>query len=322
MTAVIVMSSVAAGFVPGTSRAQDPQYPSKVVRITVPQAPGGAVDLIARMVAEELRRSWNQPVIVENRAGAGGNLAATFVARSPADGYNLLVIALTTYMNALFSSDLPYVPMKDFAPIAQFIDVPFVLIANPKAPYNTVGELVAFAKRNPGKINFASFGTAQSGHLAGELFKMTAGVDITHIPYKGGAAAQPAVMSGEVDVMFDPSALSLIRGGKVKAIAVTTLKRSSLLPGVPTIAESGYPGFNVSTWTGLAAPTGTPRPIIERINREVVRAFADGGSVRDRMLNTFGQEPVGGTPEQFEATIADSMKVWGEVVRRTGVKPD
>ena len=127
---------------------------------------------------------------------------------------------------------------------------------------------------------------------------------------------------GEVDVMFDPSALSLIRGGKVKAIAVTTLKRSSLLPGVPTIAESGYPGFNVSTWTGLAAPTGTPRPIIERINREVVRAFADGGSVRDRMINTFGQEPVGGTPEQFEATIADSMKVWGEVVRRTGVKPD
>ena len=296
-------------------------YPSKAVRIIVPQAPGGAVDLVTRMVAEEMRRAWSQPVIVENRAGAGGNLAAGFVAKAPTDGYTLLVVALTVYLNSIFVADLPYNPIRDFAPIAQFIDVPFVLLANPRVPYNTVAELVAYAKRNPGKINVGSFGTAQSGHLAAELFKLTAGVDIAHIPYKGGAQAQPALMTGEIDIMFDPSGLSLVRSGKLKAIAVTTTRRSGLLPQIPTIAESGYPGFNVSTWTGLAAPIGTPRAIIEKISRETTRAFAEP-NVRERMIKTYGQEPVGGTPEQFDANIRDSMKVWADVVKRTGVKPE
>jgi len=297
------------------------EYPFKPVRIIVPQAPGGAVDLITRMVADQFRRAWNQPVIVENRPGAGGSLAAGFVAKAPKDGYTLLVVALTVYMTSIFVEDLPYSPVRDFAPIAQFIDVPFVLVANPRVPYNTVAELVSHAKRNPGKINVGSFGTAQSGHLAAELFKLTTEIDITHIPYKGGARAQPALMTGEIDIMFDPSALSLIRAGKLKPIAVTTMKRSGLLPDVPTIAESGYPGFNVSTWTGLAAPTGTSRQIIEKISHETSRAFAEA-SVRDRMINTFGQEPVGGTPAQFNTAIRESMKVWADVVRRTGVKPE
>lgn len=322
IAAAFAAAQILCSVVPRTAFAQESgEFPFKPVRIIVPQAPGGAVDLVTRMVAEEMRRSWNQPIIVENRAGAGGNLAAGFVAKAPTDGYTLLVIALTTYLNAIFVADLPYNPLRDFSPIAQFIDVPFVLLANPRVSYGSVAELVAYAKRNPGKINVGSFGTAQSGHLAAELFKLTAGVDITHIPYKGGAQAQPALMSGEIDIMFDPSALSLVRSGKLKAIAVTTAKRSGLLPDVPTIAESGYPGFNVSTWTGLAAPVGTSRAIIERINRETNRAFAQD-SVRQRMINSFGQEPVGGPPEQFDAAIRDSVRVWTDVVKRTGVKPE
>ena len=318
----ITLALLSLGMSSSRALAQDAgDFPSKPVRVIVPQAPGGAVDVITRMVAEEMRRAWNQPVIVENRAGAGGNLAAGFVAKAPTDGYTLLVVALTVYLNSIFVVDLPYNPLRDFAPIAQFIDVPFVLVANPQVPYNTVAELVAYAKRNPGKINVGSFGTAQSGHLAAELFKLTAGVDIAHIPYKGGAQAQPALMTGEIDIMFDPSGLSLVRSGKLKAIAVTTTRRSGLLPQVPTIAESGYPGFNVSTWTGLAAPVGTPRTIIEKISRETTRAFAET-SVRDRMIKTYGQEPVGGTPEQFDSNIRESMKVWADVVKRTGVKPE
>lgn len=319
---VILLTALTIAMFSNRAIAQEAgDYPSKPVRVIVPQAPGGAVDVITRMVAEEMRRAWNQPVIVENRAGAGGNLAAGFVAKAPTDGYTLLVVALTVYLNSIFVADLPYNPMRDFAPIAQFINVPFVLLANPRVPYNTVAELVTYAKRNPGKINVGSFGTAQSGHLAAELFKLTAGVDIAHIPYKGGAQAQPALMTGEIDIMFDPSGLSLVRSGKLKAIAVTTTRRSGLLPEVPTIAESGYPGFNVSTWTGLAAPIGTSRTIIEKISRETTRALAEP-TVRERMIKTYGQEPVGGTPEQFDANIRDSMKVWADVVKRTGVKPE
>ena len=296
-------------------------FPNKAVRIIVAQAPGAGVDTITRMVAEEMRRTWKQPVLVENRAGAGGSIGAGFVAKAPKDGHTLLVVSLTIYLNSILDADLPYNPIRDFAPIVQFIDVPFALVANLRVPYNTVAELVSYAKRNPGKINIGSFGTAQSNHIAAELFKFTVGADLTHIPYKGGALADVALMTGEIDVMFQPGALSLIRSGKLKAIAVTTAKRSGLLPEVPTIAESGYPGFNVSTWTGLAAPLGTPREVMAKISRETNRAFAEV-SVRQRMIDSFGQEPVGGTPEQFDSAIRVSMKIWADVVRRTGVKSE
>jgi tripartite-type tricarboxylate transporter receptor subunit TctC len=302
--------------------AQVSDYPSKPVRIVVPQAPGGAVDLITRFVGDGLRRAWNQPVVVENRPGAGGNLAVQAVAKSPGDGYNLLVIALTLHLSAHFAklSGGQYGPIGEFTPVVQFVDVPYVIIAKPNAPFGTVPELVAYAKANPGKLNYGSFGTAQGNHIASELFALTTGTKLTHIPYKGGAPSQLAVVSGEVDVMLDPSAQALINSGKVGAIAVTSSRRSNLLPKLPTVAESGYPGFHASTWTGIAAPAGTPREIVDRINREANRALFDV-VVREKMLTQFGQEPVGGTPERFETTIRESMTLWTDVIKRTGIRP-
>jgi tripartite-type tricarboxylate transporter receptor subunit TctC len=302
---------------------QGAEYPAKLVKIVVPQAAAGAVDLITRMVGEGLRNTWNQPVIVENRPGAGGNIAVVAVAKAPGDGYNLLVTALTLYLNARFASlsGTQYVPLNEMVSVIQLVDVPYVIIANPKTPFNTVSELVAFAKANPGKLNYGSFGTAQANHIAGALFGLTTATQLTHIPYKGGAPSQLAVMSGEVDIMFDPSAMALIHSGKVKAIAVTSARRSALLPKVPTVAEAGYTGFNASTWTGIAAPAGTPKAIVERIYRDANRVLADA-AVREKMVNQFGQEPVGGTPERFEATVADSVRLWTDVIKRTGIKPD
>jgi tripartite-type tricarboxylate transporter receptor subunit TctC len=240
------------------SPAADAQaYPSKPIRFVVPYPPGGPLDTVARLLGAKVGESVGQPVVVDNKPGAGGNIGADIVAKSPADGYTILMGAVATHaINPTLYKSIPYDPIKDFAPITQVASTPNVLVVNPSVPANNVREFIAYAKANPGKLNFGSGSTGSAGHLAGELFKSMAGVDMAHIPYKGAAPAMQDLVAGQIQLMFDNLASSLgqVKAGKIKALAVTTAKKTPLAPELPTVAESGLPGFDISTWFGIFAP--------------------------------------------------------------------
>jgi tripartite-type tricarboxylate transporter receptor subunit TctC len=298
-------------------------YPNRTIRLVVPFPAAGTTDILARAVAQKLTEAFGQAVVVDNRPGAAGNIGSDLVAKSAPDGYTLLMGTVGTHaINPSLYSKMPYDHFKDFAPVVLVAGVPNILVVNPALPVNSVADLIKLAKDKPGQINFASSGSGTSIHLSGELFKTMAGVDMTHVPYKGSSPALVDLIGGQVQIMFDnlPSALPQIKAGKLRAIAVTSLKRAPVLPDVPTISESGLPGFEASSWFGVLAPAGTPAPIVARINAEVNK-WLQSADARERLLSQ-GAEAAGGTPEQFAHHIRAESEKWAKVVKASGAKVD
>ena len=309
------------GILPADAIAQS--YPSRPVRLVVPFPAGGTTDILARAMAEKLSGALGQQFVVDNRPGAGGNIGSDIVAKSQPDGYTLLMGTVGTHaINPSLYPKMPYDHVKDFVPVVLVAGVPNVLVVNPTVPAKTVAELIALAKEKPGTINFASSGNGTSIHLSGELFKLLAGVQIAHVPYKGSAPALTDLIGGQVQIMFDnlPSALPHIKGGKLRALAVTSSKRAPALPDLPTIAESGVAGFEASSWFGILAPAATPRDIVQRINAEANKAL-HAPDMREKLLAQ-GAEAVGNSPEFFADYIRTETVKWAKVVKDSGARVD
>jgi len=301
--------------------AAQSDYPNRPIRLMVTVPPGGAADFIARLVGGKFSEALGQPVLVENRGGAGGTIAAEAVAKASPDGYTLLQNSITTHgIGPHLYSKLPYDPVKDFAPVSGLALLPLVMAVNAELPFKNVDDVVAAA--NKGSLNFASSGNAGAPHMAAELFKSETGAPLIHVPYKGSGPAVADLVGGRVQIMFDaaPSLIAHIRGGKLRVLAAASAQRNRLLPEVPTFGELGYPKVAVSLWYGLLAPAGTPRPILDRLNREVGNALGTA-EVRDKLLAQ-GAEPMPGTPEAFGAFIQAEMAKWAPVVKQAGVKLD
>jgi tripartite-type tricarboxylate transporter receptor subunit TctC len=305
-------------------------WPTKPVRIVVPFAPGGTTDILARAIAPELSKAFGQSFVVENRAGAGGNVGADHVAKSAADGYTLLMGTVGTHgINKALYPNLPYNPVKDFAPITLVAGVPNVMVMNAdkaqKLGINSVADFIKYAKANPGKLNMASSGNGTSIHLAGELFKSMSGTYMVHFPYRGSSPALLDLIGGSMDVMFDnlPSAMPQIKAGKLKALAVTSGQRSAALPDAPTIEQAGgaqLKGYEASSWFGLLAPAGTPPDVVSRIQQEVAKSFAKP-EIKEKMLAQ-GAIPGGGAPADFAKQIDAEIIKWAQVVKASGAKVD
>ena len=312
---------------PGAAWSQS-AWPNKPVRIVVPFAPGGTTDILARALAPELSRAFGQPFVIENKPGAGGNVGADLVAKSPADGYTLLMGTVGTHgINQSLYPKMPFDPVKDFAPVTLVAGVPNVLVMNPAkaeaAKINSVADLIKYAKANPGKLNMASSGNGTSIHLSGELFKSMTGTFLLHFPYRGSGPALLDLIGGTMDLMFDnlPSAMPQIKAGKLKALGVTTAQRSAALPEVPTIAEAGpVKGFDASSWFGLLAPAGTPADVVNRLQQESAKALKTP-ALNERLLSQ-GAIPSGMTPAEFAAFIGAETKKWAGVVKQSGAKVD
>lgn len=313
---------------PTSVLAQGAWPTAKPVRIVVPFAPGGTTDILARVIAPELSKALGQSFVVDNRAGAGGNIGAEIVAKSPGDGYTLLMGTVGTHgINKALYAKLPYDPQKDFAPVTLVAGVPNVMVMNTQRAkalnINNVADFVRYAKANPGKLNMASSGNGTSIHLAGELFKSRNGIFMTHIPYRGSGPAMTDMLAGAMDVMFDnlPSAMPHIQSGGLKAFAVTSAVRSTALPDVPTVAEAGnLPGFEASSWFGLLAPAGTPADIVARIQQETAKALGSP-AVKERLLAQ-GAIPGGNTPAEFATMIQSEITKWAAVVKASGARVD
>src|SRR6266542_397454 len=321
----IAMALALAACIPSLAAAQVPAgaYPTHPVKLVVPFPPGGPLDVTGRAIAQKLTEAWGQSVVVDNRPGAGGNIGADLVAKSPADGYTILMGALSTHaVNPSLYTKMPYDAVKDFAPITLVAITPNVLVVNPSLPVHSVRELIAYAKANPNKLSFGSGSNGSAGHLAGELFKVDIGTDIVHIPFKGGAPAMQALLAGETQLMFDNLANSMpqVKAGKLRALAVTTEVRSKLVPELPTMAEAGLPGFDISTWFGLFAPAATSADIIAKWNAEVTKIL-NSPEMRER-LNAQGAEPAPTTPAQFAAFIATEIPKYARIVKASGAKVD
>jgi len=288
----------------------------------VPYAPGGPVDLSARLIAPRLQQSLGQPVIVENKPGAGGNIGADFVAKSAPDGYTLVMGAIATHaINPALYKNFPYDPVRDFRHIALLVQVPNVLVVNDDLPARSVAQLIHLLKEKPGKLDFASGSTGSTGHLAGELFKQLTGTDMIHIPYKGSAPAVSDLLAGRVALMFDnlASALPNIQAGKVRALAVTTLRRSSFLPDLPTLDESGLKGFDMTTWWGLMAPAQTPQPVVDRLAAECTKALSE---LSERWRAMGSELPAVRTPGEFTAFVERERNLYAALVKRSGATAD
>ena len=297
------------------------QYPAKPIRFVVPYPPGGPLDTVARLLGQKVSESVKQPVVVDNKPGAGGNIGADTVAKSAPDGYTILMGAVATHaINPTLYASIPYDPIRDFVPVTQLASTPNVLIVNPSVPASNVREFIAYAKANPGKLNFGSGSTGSAGHLAGELFKTQAGVDMTHVPYKGAAPAMQDLIGGQVQLMFDnfASANTQVKAGKVKALAVTTARRSALAPDLPTIAESGLAGFDINTWFGVFVPAGTPREVVERLRAEIAKA-AGTAELRARFADQ-GIDLVGSnSSDEFAGFLRKQVEEFAVLAKQAGI---
>jgi tripartite-type tricarboxylate transporter receptor subunit TctC len=315
---VVVLAAAMLGCAASCVLAQ--AYPNKPVRLIVGFAPGGNVDIPARIVATKLGEIWATSVLVDNRPGAGGNIGAEIVAKAPADGYTLLICNAASHgINPAFYKKIPFDAIKDFTPISQIGSTANILLVHPAVPVTSVGEFIAYAKANPGKISMASAGVGTSQHLAMELFKSMAGIDVVHVPYKGGAPALADLLGGQVQAMFAavPTAQATIKAGKVRALGVTSLKRTPQLPRLPTIAESGVPGFDVTSWYGLCAPAGLPPPTIAKLNADLAKAL-NAPEIQQRLAEQ-GIDVTPTTPEQLAEFIKSEVAKWAKVVRQAGI---
>jgi tripartite-type tricarboxylate transporter receptor subunit TctC len=297
-------------------------YPAKPVKIIVPYPPGGPTDIVARVVAQKLSEQTGQQFVVDNRGGAGGNIGAEAVARSPADGYTLLVATTAHAINRTLFKQMSYDLMKDFVPISQLTAGPLVIVANPALPATNVKELIALAKSKPGELAFASSGPGQSTHLAAELFDTMAGIKMTHVPYKGSAPALTDTMGGQTSLFFDTmlSAMPHVRSGKLRALAVTSAQRSPAAPDIPTVAESGLPGYEAIAWNGLLAPAGTPKEVVARLNAEVKKAL-EVPEIKERFAAQ-GFAAAWSPPEKYAAFLDAEVDKWGKVVKVSGATVD
>jgi tripartite-type tricarboxylate transporter receptor subunit TctC len=306
---------------PATALAQ--AYPNKPVKVIVTYPPGGGTDVLARLIEPGLSENLGQPVIIDNRGGAGGTIGAMAAARAPADGYNLLFISTLphTAVAGLYPK-LQYDPIKDFTSVGTAVTLPYVIVVNPSVPANTLADLIALARSKPGVLNYESAGVGSSTHLIGELFKSTFKLDIAHIPFKGGGPGVVALMGGQVQVAFENlvAMMPYIKAGKLRALAVTTKKRSQLLPDVPTVAESGYPDFEVTGQFGYVVPAGTPRDIVMRLNAGLKKAMASPKTVQQLKLQ--GGEPVTSTPEEFDAMLKAESAKWVGIINNLGIKAE
>ncbi|HZQ73182.1 MAG TPA: tripartite tricarboxylate transporter substrate binding protein [Burkholderiales bacterium] len=305
-----------------SSGALAQSYPSRAVRIVVPFPPGGTSDILARTIGARLQEPLGQPVVIENRPGAGGNIAADAVAKSAPDGYTLLMGTSSLAISKSLYKKLNYDLLTDFSPITQAVNYTNLLVVHPSTGFNSVADLLAAARAKPGTLVYGTAGNGTPPHMTGELFKAYTGVDITHVPYKGGAPAIADLIAGQIPIMFDnvPPLLPHVRSGRIKAIAVTSLARIAVLPDVPTLHELGLKDFDAVGWNGLLAPAGTPRPIVNRVHDEVVRVLAIP-EVRDG-LTSQGADIVGNSPDQFAAWIRAEVKKWAGVVQQSGAKVD
>ena len=297
-------------------------YPSKPIRIVVPYPPGGFNDTLGRTLAAKFQEAWGEPVIVENKPGANTVIGSDSVAKSQPDGYTLLIVAFPFAVTPSLLKAMPYDTLKDFQPVILAATSPNLLVVHPQVPIHTVKELIAAAKAKPQSLSYASTGNGSSNHISMELFKSLAGVDIVHIPYKGSAPAVTDLLGGQVQVMFDnvPNVLPHVKAGKLRALAVSGATRTPLAPDVPTVAEAGVPGYELTVWFGLVAPAATPREVVQKLNAESLRILAMP-DVRERFLAQ-GVEPRGSTPEQFAQHIRLQMAKWSKVVRDAGVKAE
>ena len=320
-TAYCVLSSVQSFSQDDLSRGSS-TYPTKPVRIIVPFPPGRTVDLVGRMISERLTQAFDKTFVVDNRAGASGTLGTSFAAKSPADGYTLLVVSNGTLAGnaAIYKEKLPYNPNRDFAPIINFITTPQLLIANVNFQPKTVRELVNYAKANPGKISYATPGYGTSSHLAMEMLRAQAGIDLVMVPYQGSPAAFTDIIAGRIPIMFEAAMaiIGQIRAGKVRAVATGGARRAGFLPDLPTISESGYPGFDATPWVGLVAPAGTPKDLLTKIHDETLKALVAPGA-KERILE-LGAEPSGMNPDQFATLIRSEIERWTKVVQTAGIK--
>ncbi|HET7401421.1 MAG TPA: tripartite tricarboxylate transporter substrate binding protein [Usitatibacter sp.] len=294
-------------------------YPARPIKIVVPYPPGGFNDTLGRTLAQKFSDAWGQTALVENKPGGNTLIGSDYVAKSAPDGYTLLVVAFPFAVTPSLIKDMPYDTLRDFAPVVLAAQSPNLLVVNPQLPVKSVGELIALAKAQPGKLSYASTGNGSSNHISMELFKSLAGVDIVHVPYKGSAPAVSDLMGGQVQLMFDnlPNVLPQVKAGRLRALATSGTARTPLAPDLPTVAEAGVPGYEVMVWFGLVAPARTPREVVEKLNAEVKRILAMP-DVRER-FQAQGVEPVGSTPEQFGEHIRAQMSKWAKVVKEAGV---
>lgn len=319
LSVAVVFSLMA--FVLAVSPAAQAAFPEKPIRMIVPFPAGGNADIVARSIGNELSKNLGVPVVIENRGGAGGVIGSEIVAKAPADGYTIVMVSASHVINPSMQKSLPYDTIKDFAGISLVAEVPTVLVVHPSVPAKSLKELIAYAKANPGKINFATAGNGTVGHLSAELLKSMAQIKMEHVAYKGNGPAMTDVLGGHVQMIFGsmPSALPHIKSGALRALVVTAPKRSAAAPDIPSTAEAGMPGFDVATGFGLFAPSKTPRPIINKLNAEVVKALKLP-EVSNRLAGQ-GAEPVGSTPEEYDAFVKKEIAKWQKVCKEAGIKP-
>lgn len=317
------LTALPVGVAMTTTDARAQAWPAKPIRIIVPYPPGGVGDTFTRHLGQQLSERLGQPVLIENKPGASQIIGAEAAAKSPPDGYTLFLGSVTSLaINVRSMKRLPYDPLKDFAPVSLCFSTPLYLVVNPNVPAKNVGELIALARSKPGQLTFASIGQGGSLHLAGELFKSMAGIDLTHVAYKGSAPALADVIAGQVSMIFDPgvSALPHVKSGKLRALAITGSRRGDSTPEIPTIAESGVPGYEASIWFGLVAPAGTPAPVVARLSSETA-AIVRSAATRER-FTPFGLDLVSNSPEEFAAFIRSEIPKWGKVLQDAKVEPE
>ena len=310
----------AAAIILTAAAAQSQPFPAKPIRFIMPYPPGGSSEILARPIALEMSKNLGQQVVIDYKPGAGSTIGADVTAKSPPDGYTIVMLLTAHAINASLMPSLPYDTVKDFASVTLAATLPLVVVVNSQAPIQTIQDLIAAAKANPGKLNYASAGAGNTSHLAVEYFKSVVGVNIAHVPYKGSGPAVTALLGREVDLIFDSlsSSLAQIQGGKFRAIAVSTSKRSHVLPQVPTILESGVPGFDISAWYGIFAPAATPPAIVQKLNAEIVKAMS-APQAKER-IEASGYQIVGSTPAQLDAHVKSEITRWAKVVKESGAK--